>query len=153
VLGPLATLLLVSQHASRAEADQPVSEVEAESIIFERQQLMTRLDDNVEALGNIAAGVIPPSKLAETARAIAQDAMDARAAFEPKVPGGRSKPEVWTNWPDFSQRLQRFVDNSEKMAQVADTGNLSAVVEMMVTALPCKQCHDVYREKKRQDKP
>ena len=33
-------------------------------------------------------------------------------------------------------------------AKVAETGDLHAVTEMLVDALPCKGCHDVYRAKK-----
>jgi hypothetical protein len=34
------------------------------------------------------------------------------------------------------------------MARVAETGNVSKVTELMITALPCKDCHDIYRNKK-----
>jgi hypothetical protein len=35
------------------------------------------------------------------------------------------------------------------MAKVSDTGNVARVTELMVDALPCKQCHDLYRNKKK----
>jgi cytochrome c556 len=142
------TLMLLGTHAGGAESGPAPTGAEAEGIIFERQQLMTRLSQNSEMLGKIAAGTAPADKLAATAQAIAEDAKAAQAAFEPHVPGGRAKPEVWSNWADFSQRLKRFSDNSAEMARIADTGNRNAVTEFMLTALPCKECHDLYREKK-----
>lgn len=148
VLPAAVTLTLLAAQAGGAESGPAPSKVEADAIIFERQQLMTRLGQNSEMLGKIAAGTAPADKLAATAHAIAEDAKAAQAAFEPHVPGGRAKPEVWANWVDFSQRLKSFSDNSAEMARIADTGNRNGVMEFMLTALPCKECHDLYREKK-----
>ena len=69
-------------------------------------------------------------------------------AFEPKVPGGEAKPEVWAKWNDFSQRMQTFAKKAEEMSKVAEGGNVASVTELMIDALPCKGCHDVYRTKK-----
>lgn len=135
--------------ASASVATPAVSREEAEGIIFERQQIMLQLEKDTEGLGEIAAGLRPADKLAVTARAIADGARDSAAAFEQNVPGGRAKPEVWANWQDYSQRMQLFVQKSEEMAKHAEAGNLTRVTEVMADALPCKQCHDVYREKKK----
>jgi cytochrome c556 len=148
LLPAAAALALMTGDAGRAESASTPTGVDAQAIVFERQQLMTRLSENSEMLGKIAAGTAPADKLAATAHAIAEDAQAAQAAFEQQVPGGRAKPEVWSNWADFSQRLKTFSDNSTEMARIADTGNRNAVMEFMLTALPCKECHDLYREKK-----
>jgi hypothetical protein len=34
------------------------------------------------------------------------------------------------------------------MPKVAETGNVAKVTEFMITARPCKECHDTYRNKK-----
>lgn len=122
---------------------------EVEGLIFERQQLMMQLDTDTKTLGMIASGAAPASKLAETTRAIAQSAKESAEAFRAKVPGGRSKPEVWSNNEDFMRRMEAFAVDTERMAKLGETGNVMAVSEMMVDALPCKQCHDVYRAPKR----
>ena len=88
-------------------------------------------------------------KLAETARAIAQGARDSREAFGQKVPGGRSKPEVWSNYEDYMKRMDSFVRNSEAMAKAGESGNVIAVTNLMIDGMPCKQCHDVYRAPKK----
>jgi cytochrome c556 len=145
-----AAILTLPLALGRAEAETPApSKTEAEGIIFERQQIMTQLDKDSETLGNIMAGLEPASKLAETTQAVAQGAKDSLAAFQNKVPGGRSKPEVWTQYADFMQRMQAFVDNSAKMAERGKAGNLSGVTEIAVDAMPCKQCHDIYRAPKK----
>lgn len=125
------------------------SAAETEGLIFERQQLMIQLDTDSKTLGMIASGAAPASRLAETTRSIAQSAKESVEAFRAKVPGGRSRPEVWSNNEDFMHRMETFAANTERMAKLGETGNVMAVSEMMVDALPCKQCHDVYRAPKR----
>jgi cytochrome c556 len=113
-----------------------------------RQQIMKQLDAEAAALGMIVSGQIPPDSLALQSRALASSAKSALKAFEPKVPGGEAKPEVWAKWDDFSKRMQTFAQKSEEMAKVSESGNVQKVTELMIDALPCKACHDVYRQKK-----
>jgi cytochrome c556 len=134
--------------ASIAASQTPPAD-EAEGIIFERQQIMQQLDKDTEKLGSIVAGELPPEQLAATVRAIAKGAKESVAAFQPNVPGGRAKPIVWSNWADYSQRLQSFAEKSEAMAKAGETGDVAVVTSLMGDALPCKQCHDLYREKKK----
>lgn len=124
------------------------SDEEAEGIIFERQQLMLQLDKDAKVLGQIVAGAVPPTKLTETTRSIAQTARDSALAFEAVVPGGRSKPEVWSNHTEFLEDMNTFARKAEEMAKAGESGNLNAVTNLMIEALPCKQCHDRYREPK-----
>jgi cytochrome c556 len=119
-----------------------------EGLIFERQQIMKELDEQAETLGNIVAGLEPRSKLAETTRGIAKRAKESMESFRNPLPGGRSKPEVWSNHTDYMQRMATFVRETEELAKLGEAGNLSAVTEKLVTALPCKSCHDVYRARK-----
>lgn len=121
---------------------------QAEDPVLARQLIMQALEDDAEVLGSIAARVTPPTKMAEHARNIAKHAKESYESFKPNAPGGGAKPEIWTNWADYSKRMESFVVNSEKMAQVAETGDVNAVTELMVDAMPCKSCHDVYRAKK-----
>ncbi len=135
--------------APQSAAPKSLDSAEAEGIIFERQQIMKQLDEDAKTMGSIVAGEIPPAKMAETARSIAKGARQAYDAFKPNVPGGRAKPEVWSNWADYSARMESFAKNAEAMSKVADTGNVTAVTSMLGEALPCKECHTVYREPKK----
>ncbi len=119
-----------------------------EDHVLNRQLIMQQLDDDAEMLGMILSRAMPASKLAETARSLAKGAKDAYESFKPNAPGGSAKPEVWANWADYSQRMEDFVANSDKMAKAAETGDIYAVTELVVDAMPCKSCHDVYRQKK-----
>lgn len=120
-----------------------------EDVINYRQLIMKQMDAESEALGMMVSGQIPPDSLALEAKSVANAAKAALKAFEPKVPGGEAKPEVWAHWDDFSKRMQAFAKNSEEMAKVAESGNVQKVTELMITALPCKECHDTYRNKKK----
>jgi cytochrome c556 len=121
---------------------------EVEDHVLARQLIMQALEDDADALGNIAAGIAPPTNLAEHARNLAQHAKESYESFKANSPGGSAKPEIWSSWPDYSKRMELFVVNAEKMAKVAETGNVGAVTELLVEAMPCKGCHDVYRTKK-----
>jgi cytochrome c556 len=122
-----------------------VSAQEAEGIIFERQQLMIQIERNAKALRMIVAGTEPADKLAETTRAIAEAAKDSVEAFRPVVPGGRARPEVWSQHAEYLQAVETFARNADAMAKAGETGDVVAVTGLMTDAMPCKQCHDRYR--------
>ena len=113
-----------------------------------RELIMKQLDAEAAALGMIVSGQVPARFSAPQAKALANSARSALKAFEPKTPGGEAKPEVWTKWDDFSKRMQVFAQKAEEMAKVSENGNVQKVTELMIDALPCKSCHDVYRQKK-----
>ncbi|MFA7388299.1 MAG: cytochrome c [Thiohalobacteraceae bacterium] len=134
---------------AQAAAEASYSPEEAEGIIFERQNIMLQLEKDAELLGEIAAGLKPADQLTEVTRSIAEGAAASRVAFEAQVPGGRSKPEVWTNWADYSQRLDAFDRNASQLAELGAKGDLNGVTNVLGSALACKGCHDVYRGPKK----
>lgn len=153
-----ASILAASEgaHGAAAEAGSAVQAQtaapagdDAQTIIFERQQIMQQLAKDSETLGGIVAGSQSRDQLAKVTRALADGAKDSLARFRDKVPGGRSKSEVWSNNADFMKRMEDFVRNSEAMAKAGESGNMAGVTALMIDALPCKQCHDLYREPKK----
>ena len=137
----VVTMLILVAPAALASDDQDV--------ITYRQLIMKQLDAEAAALGMMASAQIPADALSLEARSVANAAQAALKAFEPKVPGGEAKPDVWAKWPDFQKRMQDFAKKSAEMAKVSESGNVPAVTELMVDALPCKECHDIYRNKKK----
>jgi cytochrome c556 len=119
-----------------------------DDVITYRQLVMKEMDAESSALGMMVSGQIPPDALASQARALAFSTKASLKAFEPKVPGGEAKADVWAKWDDFAKRLQLLVQKTDEMAKVAESGNLAAFSEKMTDALTCKQCHDIYRNKK-----
>ena len=148
-LGIAAMAAMVMAGSPVTASDAAADSAQKEGAIFERQFIMEQLDKDGEVLGNIAAGIEPPAKLAEVTRSIAKGARDSVESFRPILPGGRAKAEVWSNHADFMQRMETFARNAEAMAKAGETGDMAAVTDLMVAAMPCKQCHDIYRAPKR----
>ena len=133
-----ATILLALPERSRADAATTTfSKEDAEGIIFERQNIMLQIGKDAELLGEIAAGIKPSDKLAEVTKSIADSAQAAQVAFEPNVPGGRAKPEIWSNWPDYPRRMSEFSNNAKLLAELGAKKDLSGVTNALGSALPC----------------
>lgn len=149
-LAVAASAALFSWQASGAEDSKAqAAKTEAEGIIFERQQIMDQLGKDADALGKIVAGQLPRERLAATTRAIAQGAKESVDAFKQQVPGGHAKAEAWSNNADFAARMEKFAKSADVMAKAGEAGNMAEVLNVMVDAMPCKECHDLYREKKK----
>jgi cytochrome c556 len=121
-----------------------------QDVIDYREHIMRTLDEQSAALGMILSTVIPGDNTAAHLRVIALTAQIALKAFEPKVLGGKAKPDVWSNWADFSKRMNEFAKNTALVAaQAKEKGSEDpALAEKVVDALSCKSCHDAYRKEK-----
>ena len=83
------------------------------------------------------------------AEAIALGASISLKSFEAKVQGGKAKPEVWTKWDDFTARMKKFAEKTAEFSAQAKKGaSPSELTGILVEALPCKECHDAYRNEK-----
>ena len=72
-----------------------------------------------------------------------------KKAFEPRVPGGAAKPEIWSKWPDFSKRLDVLTAATEALSKTAKDGGVAATSPTLQAVLTCKGCHDTYRVPKK----
>jgi cytochrome c556 len=113
-----------------------------------RQHIMNTLNEQAAALGEILSGAIPDDNVIAHLDAISLTAATALKAFEPKVPGGQARPEVWSNWADFSQRMNDFAQKTAAMAKLAHEKGKEAGLATVMDALSCKKCHDNYRREK-----
>ena len=120
--------------------------VDDKAAIDYRQHIMKALNEQAGALGEILSTAIPDDNVAAHLDAIALTASTALKAFEPKVVGGEAKPEVWSNWADFSKRMNEFATMTAKMAKTAHEEGNDAALAQVVDALSCKGCHEVYRK-------
>ncbi len=121
---------------------------EDKDVIDYRQALMKTLDEQTAALGMLVSTQITNDNLIPHLDAIALTAKASLKSFEQKVPGGESKPVVWEKWDDFTARMNDFAKKTAELAATGRAKGQDAVVADMVTALSCKSCHDLYREKK-----
>lgn len=127
----------------------PADQTEIDAAILDRQLIMQDLEKDSDTLGKIVSYEVKADKLKEVTAALAKSAKDSYESFKINAPGGGARPEVWSNWADFSARMEKFVANTEKMDKAAQNGaTVATVTEMLIDALPCKECHDSYRIKK-----
>ena len=115
-------------------------------VIDYRQHLMNTLDAQSQIVGQILSGVTPDKHGTGALEIIALTAKLSKGAFEPKAEGGQSKPEVWTKHDDFSKKMASFVENSAHVAEMAKKSSFQETISIMIDALPCKGCHDPYRD-------
>lgn len=113
-----------------------------------RANIMKTMGEQFGALNQIAKGKAPAADIAAHAEVLSITAKTAKVAFTPQVTGGRSKPEVWEKWDDFSKRLDEMVAAAADVAKSAKQGGAAAVAPKL-SSLSCKGCHDVYREEKK----
>ena len=128
-----------------------VAQADDEDTIAYRKHIMKTLDEQTNAIGMILSGVIPADNLQLHMDAIATTAAMALRSFEPNVPGGDAKPEVWSNWEDFSARMADFEKKTANMARVAREEGPENAGELAIEALDCKSCHEVYNSKRSDD--
>lgn len=115
-------------------------------VIDYREHIMRTLNEQAAALGQILSTAIPDDNATAHLDAIAMTASVALKAFEPMVPGGEAKPEVWNNWPDFSKRMAEFSRKIAAAAKLAKEQGSGAAMANIVDVLNCKECHDIYRQ-------
>jgi cytochrome c556 len=117
-----------------------------QDVIDYRTHVMKTLGEQLGAIGMILENKAPPDNFATHLKVLAVTATQAKKAFEPKVPGGNAKPEVWGNWADFSKRLDELVAATADLATAAQHESVTAVGAKLGSSLKCKGCHDTYRK-------
>jgi cytochrome c556 len=115
-------------------------------VIEYRQHIMNALNEQGSSLGMIMSFAVPDDNTVAHFQLIALLAKTSLEAFEPKVQGGESKPDVWAKWPDFSKRMKEFAQNSEMVAKLGAAQGKEVAMNHVLDALPCKSCHDIYRD-------
>ena len=116
-----------------------------QDVIDYRKHVMKTIGEQVGAIQLILEDRVAADNLAVHLKVIAATAPQAKSAFTAEVAGGRSKPEVWANCDDFSQRLDEFVAGARELARAAESGDAAAAAAKLPAALDCKGCHEVYR--------
>jgi len=120
---------------------------DSKDVIDYRQDVMKSMEEQSSILGEMASGVVPTDNMNTDMQILALSASTALKAFQPKVPGGKAKPEIWTNWDDFSKKMNDFADKASAGAKAAQAqGTDAAMTELVDIANGCKGCHDMYRE-------
>ena len=127
----------------------PAALADDKDIVEYREHIMNTLNEQAGALGQILSGAVPDDNVIAHLDALSLTASTALKAFTPKVLGGEAKPDVWSNWPDFSKRMNEFAKKTAEMAKKAHEQGKEAGLADVVDALSCKSCHDTYRKEQK----
>jgi cytochrome c556 len=112
-----------------------------------RHNIMKSMEAQANAIGQILALMVPDTNLASHFEALLISVRQTKVAFKDHIEGGKAKPEVWTNWADFSARLDKMEQGAIKAIEAAKKGGGPGYVgEYALDAMPCKACHDVYKK-------
>jgi cytochrome c556 len=142
LLGAFGAVLLVSGAAFSHEG--------ATGIVKQRM-------DEMEHVGRVVKRINERLKSKRGLPEIVRDAEEIRATaaripslFPPGSGDGHSeaKPIVWERWPEFEAASRALVDESEKLAAVARSGQERAIAAQLGSMTrACSGCHDVFRAK------
>ena len=62
------------------------------------------------------------------------------------VAKSESKPEIWTNWADFTLKMKNFESESAKLALLSKTADFEQLKgQFGKVGGTCKACHDLYK--------
>jgi cytochrome c556 len=119
-----------------------------QDVIDYREHIMKTMGEQAASISQILQQKAPADNFALHVQILAVAAATAKKAFEPKVPGGEAKPEVWTHWADFAKRLDDLTAATAELANTAKAG-VAAAAPKVQAAMTCKSCHDTYRVEKK----
>ncbi|MAI05933.1 MAG: hypothetical protein CBC47_02195 [Alphaproteobacteria bacterium TMED87] len=118
-------------------------------VIKYRQNLMKSLQYHAGALGSIMRKKVEfTDNFAYHADAIEAISRSAQNAFKPKVIGGTSSPDIWTNWEDFNQKFFNLANSASEVAKIARAEGVDKASKQVSSLFVCKSCHDIYRIEK-----
>jgi len=149
---PIKTIIAVALLAAVGYTSQAFA---GEDDIKYRKATMKAVGGHMTAISTILkAGAGQPGDIALHANAMADLAKIAAHAF----PEGSSKMDgeteatmaIWEKPEDFKKVTMAFISESEKLAKVAGSNDMSAIGAQLgaLGKNACKACHDDFREKK-----
>lgn len=137
-----------------AFAALPALAQEEEGIIKHRQAVMKAVGGHMGAMAAILKKQVPFTKdLQAHANAMADLAKIAARVFPEGSDFGetRAKEEIWTKPKEFAKVAQAFIAESETLAKVAGSGDITAFGAQFkaMGKNACAACHKQFREKKK----
>lgn len=125
--------------------------VKPETAIHYRQAAYTMIGWNFGPMVQMVRGKVPWDGAAFTRHAerVAFIAPQLLEGFPQGSGSGattEAKPEIWTDMDGFKAKMDDFVRESNRLAEVARTGDEAKAKEQFkATAGACKACHEKYR--------
>lgn len=58
-----------------------------------------------------------------------------------------AKPEIWSNWPDFQQKMRNLETESRRLVELCKAADQAAIkAQFGKLGASCKACHDAYKK-------
>ena len=125
--------------------------IRPEKVIRYRQSAMDMIGWNFSPLGAMVKGKTPFdakefSRRADRLEWLGPQLLEGFSKGSDTGAETDAKAEIWTAFEDFQARLDDYVNESKKLAEVARNGSEADMKEQFKkTAESCKACHDKYR--------
>ena len=132
-------------------AGPAIAAVKPETAIHYRQAAYTMIGWNFGPMVQMVRGKTPWDGAAFTRHAerVAFIAPQLLEGFPEGSGSGaktEAKPEIWTDMEGFKAKMDDFVRESKRLAEVARAGDETKAKEQFkATAAACKACHEKYR--------
>jgi cytochrome c556 len=125
---------------------------EDEAFIQYRQKVMQSQGASMGAIGDMMKHKLPYSGHIFThAQDIQRVTKLIGEAFKKDLAAGKTdaKPEIWKEWEKFEAAAQALEQESGKLADVAQSGNMEAIgAQVKKVGDACGNCHKPYRKPK-----
>lgn len=101
---------------------------------------------NAMVRGRIAFDAAEFARRAERVAALAPQLLEGFPEGSGTGATTEAKPEIWTNFADFSAKMKDFERESAALASIAKAGDEAAMKEQFAkVGGTCKACHDQYK--------
>lgn len=154
IAAAIALVLMAAGSAPTMAQDEPGN------IVKYRQTFMGGNSAHLGMMAAIARGEVDlTDELAPNAAALAQMGEMLSANLDRLFPEGtavgadigvetRALPAIWENWSEFEQVAMRFQEETARLAEVAEGGDVAAVGQQLgvVGREGCGACHETFRE-------
>ncbi|HEX5079554.1 MAG TPA: cytochrome c [Geminicoccaceae bacterium] len=152
----LALVLIAVGSTLAFAADEPAN------LVKYRQNFMKANSAHLGMIAAVVKGEVSlTDEIAGNATALAEMGKMLSANLQQLFPEGTAMgadaavktaalPVIWEKWGDFEQIAMRFQEETAKLAEVAQSGDMAAIGQQvgMVGKEACGACHENFREKK-----
>ncbi len=153
-LAASAVLVLMTVGSSLAfAADEPAN------VVKYRQNFMRANGAYIGMIAAVVKGEVNfTDDIAQNAATLADQGEALSANLKQLFPEGTEKmeglktaalPAIWEKWSEFEQVAMRFQEESAKLAEVAQGGDMAAIGQQLgvLGKQGCGACHETFREK------
>ncbi len=125
-----------------------------EAYLVYRQKVMQSQSANVGAIVTILKNKLPyQDNIVMHAHEIQMASQLIASAFKKNITAGKTdaKPDIWQDWDKFDAAAQKLEEESGRLATVAQSGDMAAIVEQVKKLRKsCGGCHKPFRKPKKE---